>query len=84
MMRMTYGGLKRIMSYKETEAVFYHIKENEESQVVNHNLCLIANPFACEQDSQKTDLSITHTDTLWDSLRKPDKKTCRKLFMNKQ
>ena len=59
MMHMTYGGLKRIMSYKENEAVFYHIKENEESQVVNHNLCLIANPFACEQDSQKTDLSIT-------------------------
>ena len=50
------------MSYKENEAVFYHIKENEESQVVNHNLCLIANPFACEQDSQKTDLSITILD----------------------
>ena len=51
---------------KKPRQYFYQLKENEESQVVNHNLCLIANPFACEQDSQKTDLSITHTDTLWD------------------
>ena len=68
---------------KKPRQYFYQLKENEESQVVNHNLCLIANPFACEQDSQKTDLSITHTDTLWDSLRKPDKKTCRKHIMYK-
>ena len=65
-MRMTYGGSKRIMVFriwlKETEEVFYQIKENEESQVVHHNSCLIANPFACEQDSQTTELPIIHPD----------------------
>ena len=45
---------------KNPRQYFYHIKENEESQVVNHNLCLIANPFACEQDSQTTELPIIH------------------------
>ena len=33
---------------KNPRQYFYQLKENEESQVVNHNLCLIANPFACE------------------------------------
>ena len=47
---------------KKPRQYFYQLKENEESQVVNHNLCLITNPFACEQDSQKTVLSIIHPD----------------------
>ena len=45
---------------KNPRQYFYQLKENEESQVVNHNLCLIANPFACEQDSQTTELPIIH------------------------
>ena len=45
---------------KKPRQYFYQLKENEESQVVNHNLCLIANPFACEQDSQTTELPIIH------------------------
>ena len=45
---------------KKTRQYFYQLKENEESQVVHHNLCLIANPFACEQDSQTTELPIIH------------------------
>ena len=45
---------------KKPMQYFYQLKENEESQVVHHNSCLIANPFACEQDSQTTELPIIH------------------------
>ena len=45
---------------KNPRQYFYQLKENEESQVVHHNSCLIANPFACEQDSQTTELPIIH------------------------
>lgn len=45
--------------------------ENKESQLLTRNSCLIANPFACEQDSQTTGLPIIHPGTLRDSfLRK--------------
>ena len=68
---------------KNPRQYFYQLKENEESQVVHHNSCLMPIHLLVSKTPRQLNCQLFIQLTLSDSLRKPDKKTCRKHIMYK-